>query len=224
MTLAELDQRAVEVLGLTLNRGELIEMLESARRHKLVAPLASAARPDGSHSQEAEWALTDAGRAELSSFIAWIGSRGASATKHIGVGVSILSAAGLLTALKDADIVIPFPIFAAALLVPAIVYLAIRVLYLKSRGASDPEIARRWRRYEQQCPDRFALIVARGEPAAEMLGFLLVIVGLLLSWLFWNFALTVAASVTLVGLTDILRRFWAVRKAKRRQQVGRAER
>lgn len=115
MTVSELDEQGVEVLHLRLNQAELIRLLESARRHQLIVPLASACKPNGSPAVDTEWALTDTGRRELSGFLSWVGGLAGSVTRHVKLLASGVSA-GAWAALTGPKVVtIPFVVLPSAL-------------------------------------------------------------------------------------------------------------
>ena len=62
MTVDELERRGLHVLDLTLDRDELLAVVDSARRHGLVRPLEHTVKADGSEDAAVEWAPTEEGR------------------------------------------------------------------------------------------------------------------------------------------------------------------
>jgi hypothetical protein len=223
MTLDELDQRGVKVLGLRLDSVELMELLESARRQQLVAPLPSVRRADGEDAEDAEWAITDAGIRDLHGFASWLAGLDASAKRPVGLLVSLLSIAGVWTALRTRDILVPFEVAVAAGLFLLIAPLLVRVIYNTRRGASRVDIANAWARFDRERPEVAALIRARGERSLGALAYLLSLFALVLGTLVWESLYNVIIVVLLWGLLGLVAHGWSVRKAKKAVRRRNAE-
>ena len=158
MSVDELVERPVELLQVPLNRQEIVELLDDARRHELVTTLDHERRPDGSEIDTPEWALTERGRDSLHGVAGWLARLGPRLAGVVGVFVPLGAAIGLGSALDELDV---SPLFLVGVVfgVALFAYVTLALLRTHLRGAYPERVAAHWPRLEEQHPAAHELLV-----------------------------------------------------------------